>query len=139
LLKSLRAAVVAVALIVGPMAVVMVPGPAEAAAQVCHGVNYGGYSDTTCYVASWSSPDPGTSVVDCVVSNHTAGDYKVVIVFHFEGGRWTPVSSNAGDSSTWVETSYTAGAGSPGDYLCWGGIYSSNGGALLDAAVQYPG
>ena len=139
MLKSLRAAVVAVALIVGPMAVVMVPGPAEAAAQVCHGVNYGGYSDTTCYVASWSSPDPGTSVVDCVVSNHTAGDYKVVIVFHFEGGQWTPVSSNAGDSSTWVETSYTAGAGSPTDYLCWAGVYSSVGGTLLDAAVQYPG
>jgi len=55
-------------------------------------VNYGGYSDTTCYVASWSSPDPGTSVVSCVVSNHTAGDYKVVIVFHFEvaSGRLFP-------------------------------------------------
>jgi hypothetical protein len=124
---------------VGPVAIVMVPGPVDAAAQVCHGVNYGGYSDTTCYVATWNSPDAGTSVVDCVVSNHTAGDYKVVIAFHFEGGQWTPVSSNAGDSSTWVETSYTSGAGSPTDYLCWGGIYSSNGGTLLDAAVQYPG
>ena len=115
MLKSLRAAVVAVALMVGPMAVVMAPGPVEAASQVCHGVNYGGYSDTTCYVASWSSPDPGSSGVDCVVSNHTAGD-----------------------SSSWVETSYSAPAGSPGEYLCWGGVYTSNGGTLLDAAVQYP-
>ena len=138
MLKSLRTAVVALALMVGPAAVVMAPGPVEAASQVCHGVNYSGYSDTMCYVASWNAPDPGTSVVDCVVSNHTAGDYKVVIVFHYEGGQWTPVSSNTGDSSTWVETSYTAGAGSPGDYLCWGGIYTENGGILLDAAVQYP-
>jgi hypothetical protein len=137
-LKSLRAAVV-MALMVGSMAVVLVPGAAEAAAQVCHGLNYGGYFDTACYVATWSSPDPGSSMVDCVVSNHTAGDYKVVIVFHLEGGQWTPVSSNTSDSSTWLEASYTSGAGSPTDYLCWGGVYASNGGPLLDAAVQYPG
>jgi hypothetical protein len=121
------------------MALVMVPGAAEAGAQVCQGVDYGGYSDTTCYVASWSSPDPSTTLVQCVVSNHTAGDYKVVIVFHYQDGQWTPLASNAGDSSTWVETSYSSGGGSPGEYLCWGGIYTSNGGTLLDAAVQYPG
>ena len=116
----------------------MVPGPAEASSQTCHTVDYGGYTDTPCYVASWTSPNQSAPAADCVVNDHTAGDYKVVIVFHYEGGQWTPVSSNTGDSSTWVETSYTAGAGSPGDYLCWGGVYSQTGGPLLDAAVQYP-
>jgi hypothetical protein len=137
-LRKLGTALVAVAFTVGPLAAVMTPGPAEGAAQVCHGVNYSGYADTTCYVASWSPVDASTSVVDCVVSNHTAGDYKVVIVFHYQDGQWVPFSSNASDSSTWVETSYSGG-GSPGEYLCWGGVYASNGGPLLDAAVQYPG
>jgi hypothetical protein len=120
------------------MVMVMMPGSAEAGSQVCHGVDYGGYSDTTCYVASWSSPDPGASLVQCVVNNHTAGDYKMVIAFHYQDGQWTPVASYAADSSSWVETSYSSAAGSPGDYLCWGGIYTSQGGTLLDAAVQYP-
>ena len=138
MLRKLRASLAALALTVGPLAAVMVPGPAEAGAQVCHVVNYGGYSDMTCYVATWSVPDPSTSVVECVVNNHTAGDYKLVIVFHYQDGQWVPLSSNSSDSSTWVETSYTSGAGSPGEFLCWGGVYAGNGGVLLDAAVQYP-
>jgi hypothetical protein len=126
------------ALMVGSMAVVLVPGAAEAAAQVCHGLNYGGYSDTACYVASWSSPDSSGPVVDCVVNDHTAGDYKVAIVFHLQDGHWVPIGSNSSDSSTWVETSYTVDGGSQTEYLCWGAIYSASGGTLLDAAVQYP-
>jgi hypothetical protein len=135
LLRRLRAALVAVAVTVGPVGAVMVPGPAEASSETCHTVDYGGYTDTACYVASWSSPD--TPVVDCVVDDHTAGDYKVVIVFHYQDGQWVPIGSNASDSSTWVETSVDA-SGGPTEYLCWGGIYSQSGGTLLDAAVQYP-
>jgi hypothetical protein len=59
-------------------------------------------------------------------------------VFHFQGGQWVPVWGNASDSSTWVETSVDGSGGSPGDYLCWGGVYAQIGGPLLDAAVQYP-
>jgi hypothetical protein len=116
----------------------MVPGPAEASSQTCHTVDYGGYTDTPCYVASWRGPDPSAPAVDCVVNDNTAGDYKVVIVFQYQGGQWVPVNSNASDSSTWVETSVDTSGGSPGDYLCWGGVYSQIGGNLLDAAVQYP-
>ena len=131
-------ALVTVALTVGPLAAVMVPGPAEAGSQVCHSVDYGGYSDTACYVASWSLSDPTFPVVDCVVNNHTAGDYKLVIVFHSQDGQWVPVASNSSDSNTWVDISYGSTSGSPGDFLCWAGIYTGNGGSLLDAAVQYP-
>lgn len=131
-------ALVAVALAAGPVGAVTVPGSAEASSQTCHTVDYGGYTDTPCYVASWTSPDQGAPTVDCVVNDHTAGDYKVVIVFHYQDGQWVPIWSNASDSSTWVETSVDTSGGSPGDYLCWGGVYSLTGGPLLDAAVQYP-
>jgi hypothetical protein len=131
----------------------MVPGAAEARSEACHTVDYGGYADRACYVASLSSPDPSGPVVDCVVNNHTAGDYKVVIVFHSQDGAWVPVGSGTSDTSTWLETSFNASGASlsdgsgrggsgrganPTDYLCWGGVYSEDGGALLDAAVQYP-
>ena len=76
-------------------------------------VDYGGYTDTACYVASWSSPDPSAPVVDCVVDDHTAGDYKVVIVFHYQDGQWVPIASNSSDSSTWLETSADVSGGSP--------------------------
>jgi len=138
LLRRLRAALVAGALTVGSLGAVVVPGPAEASSKTCRTVDYGGYSDTACYVASWSSPDPSAPTVDCVVADHTAGDYKVVIVFHYQDGQWVPIGSNSSDSSTWVESSADASGGSPGEYLCWGGIYSQTGGTLLDAAVQYP-
>ena len=137
MLRRLRAALVAVSLTVGSLAAVMVPGPAEARSETCRTVDYGGYSDTACYVASWG-PDPSAPVVDCVVNDHTAGDDKIVIVFHYQDGQWVPIASNSSDSSTWLETSADVSGGSPGEYLCWGGIYSGNGGALLDAAVQYP-
>ena len=138
MLKRLRAALVAVSLTVGSLAAVMVPGPAEARSETCRTVDYGGYSDTACYLASWNAPDPSAPVVDCVVNDHTAGDEKVVIVFHYQDGQWVRIAANSSDSSTWLETSLNGSGGSPGEYLCWGGIYSGNGGTLLDAAVQYP-
>ena len=138
MLKRLRAALVAVSLTVGSLAAVMVPGPAEARSETCRTVDYGGYSDTACYLASWNAPDPSAPVVDCVVNDHTAGDEKVVIVFHYQDGQWVPIAANSSDSSTWLETSFNGSGGSPTEYLCWGGIYSGSGGTLLDAAVQYP-
>ena len=129
---------VAVALTVGPLALGMVPGTAEARSETCRTVDYGSYSDTACYVASWSSPTSSAPVVDCVVNNHTAGDYKVAIVFRYQDGGWVAIGSNASDSSTWLETSYAIDGGGPTEYLCWGAIYSESGGSLLDAAVQYP-
>ena len=79
MLRRLRAALVAVSLTVGSLAAVMVPGPAEARSETCRTVDYGGYTDTPCYVASWTSPNQGAPAADCVVNDHTAGDYKVVI------------------------------------------------------------
>jgi len=128
-----------VALTVGSLGVVMMPVPAEAGSETCHTVDYGSYTDTACYVASWGASGSGSPVVDCVVNDNTAGDYKVVIVFHYQAGQWVPIGSNSSDSSTWLETSFEASGGGPGEFLCWGGIYSQQGGPLLDAAVQYPG
>lgn len=138
MLKRLRAALVAVSLTVGSLAVVVVPGPAEARSETCRTVDYGGYSDTACYSATWDATNPSAPVVDCVVDDHTAGDYKIVIVFHYQDGQWVAIAGNSSDSSTWLKTSADASGGSPDEYLCWGGIYSGSGGTLLDAAVQYP-